>query len=90
MLGDCAHILRTVGEALQDRDSDYSAVLAAALAMVGEPGLAARSRDKPAATGKAIDEEWIDEPVIFGPAGAPGCGASAPATAVMQFVPRRA
>jgi nitrate reductase delta subunit len=90
MLGDCAHILRTVGEALQDRDSDYSAVLAAALAMVGEEGLAARGRPKPAANGKPIDEEWVDEPVIFGPAGAPGCGASPAPTAVMQFVPRRA
>ena len=44
MLGDCAHILRAVGEALQDRASDYSAIFAATLAMVGEPGLAARRR----------------------------------------------
>lgn len=90
MLGDCAHILRAVGEALRDRDSGYSAVLAAALAMVGEPGLAARSRGKPARNEKPIDDEWVDEPVIFGPAGAPGCGATRPQTAVMQYTPRRA
>ncbi len=90
MLGDCAHILRAVGEALQDRGSGYAAVLAAALAMVGEPGLAARRPDKPPVKEKAIDEDWVDEPVIFGPAGAPGCGAPAPQTAVMQFTPRRA
>lgn len=91
MLGDCAHILRAVGEALQDRGSGYGAVLAAALAMVGEPGLASKRSGKPAAREKAIDDEWVDEPVIFGPAGAPGCGApTRPATAVMQFMPRRA
>jgi nitrate reductase delta subunit len=90
MLGDCAHILRAVGEALRDRCSGYAAVLAAALAMVGEPGLAARRPDKPPVKEKAIDEEWVDEPVIFGPAGAPGCGAPRPQTAVMQFTPRRA
>ena len=78
MLGDCAHILRAVGEALQDRGSDYSAVFAAALAMVGEPGLAARRPAKPAARDKPIDEEWVDEPVIFGPAGAPGAACRGP------------
>ena len=77
MLGDCAHILRAVGEALQDRASDYGAVFAAALAMVGEPGLAPRRPDKPAAKDKPIDDEWVDEPVIFGPAGAAGCGVAA-------------
>jgi nitrate reductase delta subunit len=90
MLGECAHILRTVGEALQDRGSGYSAVLAAALAMVGEPGLAAGRADRPAAREKAIDEDWVEEPVIFGPAGAAGCGVPRPRTAVMQFTPRRA
>ena len=90
MLGDCAHILRAIGEALQDRDSGYSAVFAAVLAMVGEPGLAAKRRDEPAAKEKPIDEEWVDQPVIFGPAGAAGCGAARPQTAVMHFTPRRA
>jgi nitrate reductase molybdenum cofactor assembly chaperone NarJ/NarW len=90
MLGDCAHILRAVGEALQDRGSAYAAVFAATLAMVGEPGLAAPRPDAPPVKDKPIDDEWVDEPVIFGPAGAPGCGAAAPATAVMQFMPRRA
>jgi nitrate reductase delta subunit len=74
MLGDCAHILRAVGEALRDRGSGYAAVLTAALAMVGEPGLAPPRRDRPPAKDKAIDEEWIDEPVSFGPSGAGGCG----------------
>jgi nitrate reductase delta subunit len=88
MLGDCAHILRAVGEALQDRASDYSAIFAATLAMVGEAGLAARRPDRPVVKDKPIDDEWVDEPVIFGPAGAAGCGVPRPQTAVMQFTPR--
>ncbi len=46
MLGDCAHIVRAIGQALVDRDSGYGAVAAAILALVGEPGLSARA-DKP-------------------------------------------
>jgi nitrate reductase molybdenum cofactor assembly chaperone NarJ/NarW len=90
MLGDCAHILRAVGEALQERGSGYAAVLAAALAMVGEAGLASSRPDKPAVKEKTMDDEWAEEPVIFGPAGAAGCGVPRPQTAVMQFTPRRA
>ncbi len=90
MLGDCAHILRAIGEALQDRDSSYRAVLAATLAMVGEPGLGAPKRESPAPKEKTLDDEWVDEPVIFGPAGAAACGATQPQTAVVQFMPRRA
>ena len=88
MLGDCAHILRAVGEALQERGSDYSAIFAATLTMVGEPGLAASSREKPVVKETPIDDEWVDTPVIFGPAGAAGCGVPQPHTAVMQFTPR--
>jgi nitrate reductase delta subunit len=88
MLGDCAHIVRAVGEALQQRRSGYSAVFAAVLAMAGEPGLAARPPAKPAAPEKSIDDEWIEEPVLFGPAAGAGCGAARPATAVMHFAPR--
>jgi len=87
MLGDCAHILRAIGEALVARGGGYDAVFAALLAMAGEPGLAARP-SQPAAKEKPIDEEWIEEPVVFGPAAGAGCGAGQPQTAVMQFVPR--
>lgn len=95
MLTDCAHILRGLGEALRDRDSRYHAVPAALLAMIGEPGLAAKAPDRkagaePAISEKALDEEWLDAPVIFGPEGAPGCATSKPAALVIKFVPRQA
>lgn len=87
MLGESAHLLRKVGNALASRRSRYAAVLGAALALVGEEGLdpaAAVEPDKP------IDEEWAEAPVIFGPGAAPGCSAPAPASAVVKFMPRQA
>jgi len=90
MLGDCAHILRQIGEALQDRQSPYSAVLAAVLALVGERGLAAPRKDAPAEPDKPLDDEWREEPVFVGPPGGQGCGASAPSPSVVRFLPRSA
>ncbi len=87
-LGDCAHILRQVGEALRDRDSAYSAVFAALLAWIGEPGLRARG-SAPQPREKSIDEEWIDAEVVFGPGAAPACATTTrPGPSVMRFVPR--
>lgn len=87
-LADCAHILRELGEALRERDSRYSAVFAALLAWTGEAGLRAR-KDTPRHEEKAIDEEWMDAEVIFGPGAAAACGPTKPPrSAVMQFVPR--
>jgi len=87
-LGDCAHILRQIGEALRDRDSRYSAVFAALLAWIGEPGLGAR-KTAPRTREKSIDEEWIDAEVVFGPGAAPACATTPPSgPSVMQFVPR--
>jgi nitrate reductase delta subunit len=88
MLGDCAHILRAIGEALRDRDSPYAGVFAALLSVIREPGLGSSKRGEPAEPEKSLDEEWAEEPVIFGPAAAPGCGGAAGAQPI-QFVPRR-
>ncbi len=82
---ETAHIVRAIGEALAARGSGYAAVFAAILALAGEKGLAADPRppeDKP------LDLDWAEEPVVFGPAGAPGACAAAAKPAVVQFVPR--
>lgn len=88
MLGDCAHILRKIGEALLDRGSHYSAVLAALLALVNESGLASAKRRGPRPEEKSIDEEWAEEPVQFGPAAKPACARLAVQSSVIRFVDR--
>lgn len=72
MLGDCAHILRSVGEALVRRRAPHAAVFGAVLAVAGEPGLGKVEGPAPSAAeeNKALDEEWVDQPVLFGL----GCG----------------
>jgi nitrate reductase delta subunit len=89
MLDDCGHIVRRIGEALQDRGSRYASVLAAVLAIAGLPGLAPPAPDQRAPKEKSVDEEWIDEPVIFGPAGGRSCGVPQPQTSVVHFTPQR-
>jgi len=88
MLSDCAHILRKVGEGLLDRGSHYSAVFAALLALVDEPGLAPAKRRQPLAEEKSIDEEWAEEPVQFGPAAKPACERAQAQSSVIRFVNR--
>jgi nitrate reductase delta subunit len=85
MLGDCAHLLRAIGEALRGRDSPYAAVFAALLSLIREPALGSGRHTEPAEPEKSLDEEWAEEPVIFGPAAAPGCGGTAGAQP-MRFV----
>ena len=87
MLEDCAHIVRAIGGALAKRDSAYAATFAAVLSLAGQRGLgtdpeAAHNRDRP------IDDEWFEEPVVFGPAAGSGCGAKGAAPSVIQFMPR--
>jgi nitrate reductase delta subunit len=85
MLEDCAHIVRRIGDALAKRNSAYAAVFAAMLSLAGQRGLgtdvpAADDRDRP------LDDEWLEQPVVFGPATA--CGTKDTATSVIQFMPR--
>lgn len=87
MLGDCAHILRTLGECLRDRGSHYSAVMSALLTITGEEGLGAGGKVTVKENMKNLDDEWVDEPVIFGPGAAQGCGMQAQ-TSVIKFMPK--
>jgi nitrate reductase delta subunit len=90
MLGDCAHILRGIGETLAANGSRYSAVFAALLAIAGEKGLDPAAARRASPPDKHLDEEWAEEPVIFGPqaaCGSGGCGTT-PQVAPVNFVPR--
>jgi nitrate reductase molybdenum cofactor assembly chaperone NarJ/NarW len=89
MLGDCAHILRRIGDVLAKQQSTYAAVFAAALALAGERGLGTdRSSDD--ARERPLDDEWVEEPVIFGPAAGSSCGAKPSPESVIRFLPRPA
>jgi nitrate reductase delta subunit len=70
MIGDCAHILRALGQQLVKRRSPYASVIDAVLAVAGEEGVGAGEAAEATAE-KSIDEEWAEEPVIFGPAASP-------------------
>ena len=76
MLGDCAHILRLIGETLMRRGSRYAAVLDALLAIAGESGIdPARARRRALEPGD-LDRDWGEQPA-FAPAaqnGKPSCG----------------
>jgi|SRR5690242_3628045 len=89
MLADCAHIVRKIGEAVAKRESRYAAVFEAALALAGERGLGADAASAPERD-RPLDEEWVEEPVVFGPAAASACGAKSPPASVIQFMPRTA
>ncbi len=72
MLADCGHVLRAIGEALDRRGSGYAAVFGALLAVAGEAPLASTSRATRIESEDAakLDEEWVEQPVLFGL----GCG----------------
>lgn len=64
MLGDCAHILRAIGEALLQRRSRYSVVLEALLNMVGESGLDVKAAARRAPEREDLDRDWFEEPAF--------------------------
>jgi nitrate reductase molybdenum cofactor assembly chaperone NarJ/NarW len=87
MLGDCAHILRNIGEALAQRGSRYAAVFAALLAVVQEPGLDWSKASEAPRPEAPVDEDWAETPAFAPIAG--GNGAIAPEAAPIRFVPRK-
>jgi nitrate reductase delta subunit len=71
MLRECAHLLRSIGEALARRGSAHAAVLGTLLAIAGEAGLEGVAVEaNPEDEERPLDEEWAEEPVSFGR----GCG----------------
>lgn len=80
MLGDCAHIVRRIGEALAGRGSRYAAVPSAILAVAREGGLDWSKAAEPLPAELPLDEEWAEAPA-FGPA-----SADAPQRSVVQFM----
>lgn len=64
VLGDCAHIVRSIGEALLKRESRYAAVPQAVLRIAGEPPLdPARAAKRPKEK-LDLDRDWAERPAF--------------------------
>lgn len=100
MLGDCAHVLRAIGQRLVARDSRYAAVFDVLLSIAAEQGLewsVARPEPATGADERHVDEEWMDAPAFGGGSdAAPPCRSSssgdnarrAAAEVPLHFMPR--
>jgi len=83
MLGDCAHVLRNIGEALLRRGSSYAAVFAALLVIAQEQGLG-ETKASEAPAREAFDEDWAETPAF-----APAETANVPQIAPVRFMSRK-
>lgn len=68
MLGDCAHILRSIGGALVQRKSCYAAIFQALLVIAGEAGLDPKAAVQEAAEPEDLDRDWTEQPAFATPA----------------------
>jgi len=64
LLGDCAHILRRIGEALLARGSGYAAVLQALLVIAGEAALDVAPVRRVADRAEDLDQDWFEQPAF--------------------------
>lgn len=64
VLGDCAHIVRSIGEALLKRESRYAAVLQAVLRVAGEPPLDPVRAAKRPKERLDLDRDWAERPAF--------------------------
>jgi nitrate reductase delta subunit len=92
LIEDCAHILRAVGERLAAGGSPYAAVFAALLDLHGAAPLAVPKGAVKAHAAPALDEEWDEAPVEFGPASGVNAaavhGAQQSRPQFIRFVPK--
>jgi nitrate reductase delta subunit len=91
MLGDCAHILRKIGESLAGGGCPYAAVFDALLVIAAQPGLelppASAAPTASRMNLEHIDDDWMEPPAF-------GAGSKGPAAErgviPLRFMPRKA
>ena len=66
LLGDCAHILRRIGQSLIARDSCYAAVLQALLVIAGEEPIDIAAVPRVAERIENLDRDWFEQPAFGG------------------------
>lgn len=67
VLGDCAPILRRIGEALLQRKSTYATIFETLLAIVGQAGLDPRAAARRGAVAEKLDDDWEEQPAFATP-----------------------
>lgn len=78
VLGDCAHILKQVGEALAARDSAYAAVLQTLIIMAGGAPLDLDAVPRVVARIEDLDRDWFEQPAFGGEPPAPAAHTGRP------------
>jgi nitrate reductase delta subunit len=66
LLGDCAHILKRIGQALIARGSAYAAVLQALLVIAGEAPLDVSAVPRATDRAENLDQDWFEQPAFAG------------------------
>jgi nitrate reductase molybdenum cofactor assembly chaperone NarJ/NarW len=64
LLGDCAHILRRIGQSLIARRSSYAAVLQALLLIAGENPIDAAAVPRVIKRSENLDRDWLEQPAF--------------------------
>jgi nitrate reductase delta subunit len=66
LLGDCAHILRRIGQSLIARDSRYAAVMQTLLVIAGEDPIDIAAVPRVAERIENLDRDWFEQPAFGG------------------------
>lgn len=74
LLGDCAHILRRIGQSLVARGSSYAAVLQALLVIAGEDPIDAAAVPRVMERTENLDRNWFEQPAFGSEPLAPATG----------------
>ena len=64
LLGDCAHILRRIGQSLIARDSPYAAVMQTLLVIAGEDPIDIAAVPRVAERIENLDRDWFEQPAF--------------------------
>jgi nitrate reductase delta subunit len=64
ILGDCAHILRRIGQSLVARGSSYAAILQALLIVAGEAPIDVAAVPRVAERTTNLDRDWFEQPAF--------------------------
>jgi len=88
LLGDCARILRRIGQSLIARGSGYATVLQALLVIAGEDPIDVAAVARVKERSEDLDRDWLEQPAFDGVPLA-GAGNSAPPAAPGTTPPSR-